>query len=72
MLPSNVDSLSRILNRYGVGINGLSNNTLDKLKKTCFPKVPVTLTVYTQQLLQLNYQDKINASAIYEQANFLS
>ena len=66
MLPANVDQLTRILNRFGVGINGFSNNTVDRLKKTCFPKVPVTLTFYTDQLIKLNGQEKKTACAIYD------
>ena len=71
MLPANVDELTRILNRFGVAINGLSNNTVDRLKKTCFPKVPVTLTLYTDQLIKLNGQEKTTACAIYEKVKLI-
>ena len=61
-----MDDLAHVLNRFGVGINGFSNNTVDRLKKTCFPKQVVTLDFYSKNIAE-NDDEKETVRAIYQQ-----
>ena len=61
-----MDDLAHVLNRFGVGINGFSNNTVDRLKKTCFPKQVVTLDFYSKNIAE-NDDGKETVRAIYQQ-----
>ena len=66
MLPANVDDLSRILNRFGVALNGMSNGSVDRLKKTVLPKYVVTFDVFAKKV-DMNDKDKIIVKELYEQ-----
>ena len=71
MLPANVDDLSRILNRFGVALNGMSNSSVDRLKKTLLPQYVVTFDVFATKV-DLDEEGKIVANAIYEQVRIKS
>jgi len=45
-----VDVLTKLLSRYGVALNGLSNLGVDKLKKTCLPKKIVPIDEYVGKI----------------------
>ena len=67
LLPADVDSVNRILTRYGVSMSGMTHQQLEKLKKTCLPKTSVTFDDFLKMRGNMSAEQTEAADQIYRQ-----
>ena len=62
-----MDSVNRILNHYGVPMGGLTFQQIEKMKKTCLPKIAVTFDDFLKIGGNLSADETEAAQKIYQQ-----